>query len=55
MSWPQRGCGSMRFRWRRLSVWFLEGFDPYVLLWLLFFAGLVWSGVRMLTILEAEA
>jgi predicted neuraminidase len=34
--------------------WFLQGFDDYVILWLLASAGLMWSGVKLLTLLEAE-
>jgi hypothetical protein len=30
------------------------GFDDYVLVWLLICSGLMWSGVKVLTLLEAE-
>lgn len=35
--------------------WFLEGVDDFVMFWLLFGAGLIWTGVMALTMLEAEA
>ena len=38
-----------------LGRWFLEGVDAYVMLWLLAGAGLIWTGVTALTMLEAEA
>jgi hypothetical protein len=37
-----------------LGRWFLEGADAYVMLWLLAGAGLIWTGVTALTMLEAE-
>jgi hypothetical protein len=33
---------------------FLQGLDDYAVLWLLASAGLMWSGVKALTLLEGE-
>ena len=38
-----------------LGRWFLEGVDEFVMLWLLAGAGLIWTGVTALTMLEAES
>jgi hypothetical protein len=38
-----------------LGRWFLEGFDAFVMFWLLAGAGLIWTGVTALTMLEAES
>jgi hypothetical protein len=38
-----------------LGRWFLEDVDAYVMLWLLAGAGLIWTGVKALTMLEAES
>lgn len=37
-----------------LGRWFLEGPDTFVMLWLLAGAGLIWTGVTALTMLQAE-
>jgi hypothetical protein len=34
--------------------WFLNGADLYVSLWIVSGAGIIWVGVRALTLLEAE-
>jgi hypothetical protein len=34
--------------------WFLDGFDAYVLTWIIGFALLIWSGWYILTMLKAE-
>jgi hypothetical protein len=34
--------------------WFVEGVDEYAMLWLLAGGGLMWVGVRALTMLERE-
>jgi hypothetical protein len=35
--------------------WFLNGFDGYVLIWIVVAMVLIWSGWHVLTMLEAEA
>ena len=34
--------------------WFFERFDEHVIFWLLLGAGVIWLGVKGLTLLEAE-
>jgi hypothetical protein len=38
-----------------LGRWFLEGVDEFVMFWLLAGAGLIWTGVTALAMLEAES
>lgn len=35
--------------------WALQAFDDQVVLWILSGAALIWTGVKLLTLLEAEA
>lgn len=37
-----------------LARWFATGFDPFVLAWLVVAIMLIWSGVHVLTVLEAN-
>jgi hypothetical protein len=37
-----------------LGRWFLLGLDESVMVWLLFSAALIWTGVKALIMLEAE-
>jgi hypothetical protein len=37
-----------------LGRWFLLGLDEFVILWLLLSAALIWTGVKVLMMLEAE-
>jgi sterol desaturase/sphingolipid hydroxylase (fatty acid hydroxylase superfamily) len=37
-----------------LGRWFLESLDAFVIFWLLAGAGLIWTGVTALAMLEAE-
>jgi hypothetical protein len=34
--------------------WFFDGVDEYAMFWLLLGAGFMWTGVKSLTMLEAE-
>jgi hypothetical protein len=38
-----------------LGRWFVQELDDYAVIWLVGSSGLMWSGVKMLTLLEAEA
>lgn len=35
--------------------WFVNGADPYVLLWIVSGAAIIWTGAKILTLLEAES